>query len=194
MVHFAGLSDTELISKCLNQDAEAWEALVRRYQRLIASITFKYGLSQEDASDIFQSVCIALFQQLPSLKKQDKINSWIITVTVRECWKFRRQLKQIQTDSLDDPDDERTLELADESGLPLDESMLTVERQHLIRRAVALLPEQCRRLIEHLFFRDDSTPYAEISQQLGMPVASIGPTRARCLDKLKTSLNKIGFL
>ncbi|MEK7831832.1 MAG: sigma-70 family RNA polymerase sigma factor, partial [Acidobacteriota bacterium] len=66
-------------------------------------------------------------------------------------------------------------------------------RQHLVRRAVELLPEQCRRMIEQLLFPDEPLPYAEISRQLGMPVASIGPTRARCLDKLKSALQKIGF-
>lgn len=166
--------------------------LVRRYQRLIASITFKYGLSPEDASDILQSVSMILFQQLPSLRKQDKLSSWIITVTVRECWKFR--VRGVQTDSLDDPERNPANELADQSHQLMDESLLLLERQHLIRRAVENLSEQCRHLIEHLFYRDDPTPYAEISQRLDMPVASIGPTRARCLEKLKASLNKIGFL
>jgi DNA-directed RNA polymerase specialized sigma24 family protein len=71
--------------------------------------------------------------------------------------------------------------------------LLSLERQHLVRQAIALLPGQCRRLLEQLFYRDLPTPYTEISRQLGMPVASIGPTRARCLNKLKASLKKIGF-
>lgn len=191
MTDYARLSDAELISQCLEQDAEAWEVLVRRYQRLIASITFKYKLSHEDAADILQSVCFTLFQQLPSLRKQDKLSSWIITVAVRECWKFTRH--KIQTDSLDDPEQEKTLDLADETTPLADDSLLAIERQHFIRRAVESLPEQCRRLIEQLFFPDEPLPYAEISRQLGMPVASIGPTRARCLDKLKSALQKIGF-
>lgn len=191
MTDYARLSDAELISRCLEQDAEAWEVLVRRYQRLIASITFKYKLSQEDAADILQSVCFTLFQQLPLLRKQDKLSSWIITVAVRECWKFTRQ--RIQTDSFDDPEQEKALDLADESSLLADDSLLAIERQHFIRRAVESLADQCRQLIEQLFFRDEPLAYAEISRQLGMPVASIGPTRARCLEKLKSGLQKIGF-
>ncbi len=191
MTDYARLSDAELISQCLEQDAEAWEVLVRRYQRLIASITFKYKLSHEDAADILQSVCFTLFQQLPSLRKQDKLSSWIITVAVRECWKFTRH--KIQTDSLDDPEQEKTLDLADETTPLADDSLLAIEQQHFIRRAVESLPEQCRRLIEQLFFRNEPLAYTEISRQLGMPVASIGPTRARCLDKLKSALQKIGF-
>ncbi|MGE0885463.1 MAG: RNA polymerase sigma factor [Blastocatellales bacterium] len=191
MVDNTGISDADLIAKCLNQDAEAWEALVRRYQRLIASITFKYGLSPEDTADIAQSVCITLFQQLPSLRKQDKLSSWIITVTVRECWKFRR--RQVPTESLDNPEHEGQSELADHSQELPDEWLLSLERSHLLQRAVEPLPVQCRQLIEYLFYGEEALPYAEISSRMGMPVASIGPTRARCLEKLKESLKKIGF-
>jgi RNA polymerase sigma factor (sigma-70 family) len=191
MIEYVRLPDADLIARCLDQDAEAWETLLRRYQRLIASITIKFGLPSDDASDIFQSVCMTLFQQLPSLRKQDKLSSWIITVTVRECWKFRK--RQLQTDSIDDPARENTSELPDHTSLSMDESLLSLERQHLIRQAVVLLPPPCRQLIEHLFYKDDPTPYTEISRQLGMPVAGIGPTRARCLQKLKESLKKIGF-
>lgn len=165
--------------------------LVRRYQRLIASITFKYGLSSEDAADISQSVCVTLFEQLPSLRKQDKLSSWIITVTVRECWKFRR--RQVPTESLDNPERETHSELADPSQELPDEWLLSLERSHLLQRAVEPLPAQCRQLIEHLFYGEEALPYAEISRRMGMPVASIGPTRARCLEKLKASLKKIGF-
>lgn len=191
MTDYARLSDAELISRCLEQDAEAWEVLVRRYQRLIASITFKYKLSHEDAADILQSVCFTLFQQLPSLRKQDKLSSWIITVAVRECWKFTRQ--KVQTDSFDDPEQEKFFDLADGAAVLADDSLLAIERQHFIRRAVESLADQCRQLIEQLFFRDEPLAYSEISRQLGMPVASIGPTRARCLEKLKSGLQKIGF-
>jgi RNA polymerase sigma factor (sigma-70 family) len=192
MIEYVRLPDADLISRCLDQDAEAWETLLRRYQRLIASITNKFGLSSDDASDIFQSVCMTLFQQLPSLRKQDKLSSWIITVTVRECWKFRK--RQVQTDSIDASGGENSSELSDQTYHMMDESLLSLERQHLIRQAVELLPIQCRQLIQLLFYRDDPTPYSEISRQLGMPVASIGPTRSRCLDKLKEFLKKIGFI
>ncbi|HMV47750.1 MAG TPA: sigma-70 family RNA polymerase sigma factor [Blastocatellia bacterium] len=153
---------------------------------------FKYGLSSEDASDIFQSVWMTLFQQLPSLKKQEKLSSWIITVTVRECWKLKK--RSANTESLDDPESTVAAEAADQNLSPADDSLLMFEQQHLLRRAIELLPEQCRRLILRLFYRDESASYAEISLQLGMPVASIGPTRARCLDKLKASLKKLGIL
>ena len=185
------LSDSELINSCLQGDLVAWEALVRRYQRLVASITFKFHLSAEDAADVFQSVCTILFQQLAHLKQQEKLSSWMITVTVRECWKLKRQYGQVQ--SLEENEWEHLAEISDSSHLLLQDSILKVERQHLIRRAVELLSDRCRRLIEQLFYQETPAPYAEIAARLKMPVPSIGPTRARCLDKLKLELEKIGF-
>src|SRR5215469_2348102 len=93
----AGLSDAELIVRCLGKDPSAWETLIRRYQRLIASITTKFKLSPEDAADVFQLVSIDLFTQLPAFNRESKLSSWFITVTVRECWKLRRKLGQTTT-------------------------------------------------------------------------------------------------
>ena len=185
------LGDAALIARCLEQDAEAWEILIRRYQRLIASITFKYALPPDDAADVLQSVFMTLFQQLPTLRKQDKLSSWIITVTVRECQKIRKRV--LALDSLDDPEQDSLLELSDAAQLKQDEVLLTLEKQQLIRQALTQISEQCRKLLNALFYRDDPIPYAELSQQLGIPVASIGPTRSRCLTKLKLNLKKIGF-
>src|ERR1051325_7981672 len=95
------LPDAELISLCLKKDAGAWEALIRRYQRLIASITAKFKLQADDAADVFQSVSIILFKQLGSFNRESKLSSWFITVTVRECWKLRQ--KSGRTVVLDDP-------------------------------------------------------------------------------------------
>jgi RNA polymerase sigma factor (sigma-70 family) len=185
------LGDADLIARCLERDAEAWEILIRRYQRLIASITFKFGLPSEDASDVLQSVFMALFQQMSILRKQEKLSSWIITVTVRECYKVRR--RQVSTHSLDDPEQDSVLEVADTAHGTPDEALLVLERQHFLRQALTQLSEQCRDLLTALFYRDDPAPYADISQKLGIPVASIGPTRSRCLAKLKLTLKKTGF-
>ena len=191
MADYLKLTDEELIARCLERDAEAWEVLIRRYQRLIASVTYKFGLSGADAPDVFQAVCMALFQQLAGLKDQAKLSSWLITVAVRECWKLRERKRMTEAHEV--------LEWK-ESGngkesehLAVESDMLQLEKQHVVRRAVELLPLQCRRLIEHLFYHESPASYAEISRSFGIPVASIGPTRGRCLAKLKTNLEKLGF-
>jgi RNA polymerase sigma factor (sigma-70 family) len=189
MNDYLHLTDAELVARCLDEDHEAWETMVRRYQRLIASITRKFKLGAEDAADVYQAVNLALFQQMNSLRNTQKLSSWIITVAVRECWKLRE--RERRTDSLDDP---AAPDPSSDSHLLLEETVQLLEQQHLLRRAVAELSDKCRTLIEILFFRESPDSYEDISRQLGMPVPSIGPTRGRCLEKLKKNLQKINFL
>jgi RNA polymerase sigma factor (sigma-70 family) len=191
MRDYSRLSDSELLARCLAEDAAAWETLVRRYQRLVSSITFKFGLTQEDAADVLQAVFLTLFEQLETLRERAKLSSWIITVAVRECWKLRR--RRGETDSLDAPEWVAANEPADEAHLQLDADILKLQRQHLIRRAIELLPKRCRELLKLLFYTETPLSYAELSRQVGIPTASIGPTRGRCLDKLKNNLGQENF-
>ncbi|MFN0088513.1 MAG: RNA polymerase sigma factor [Blastocatellia bacterium] len=185
-------SDMDLITRCLEKDGDAWEALVRRYQRLIVSITVKFGLSAEDTADVFQSVCLILLQQLPHLRNQSKPSSWLITITVRECWKLRE--RSGKTGFLDDDEWEVVAEKSNGAQLMMDEEVLKIERQQMVRQGIESLPAQCRQLIESLFYSDPQVSYEEISKQLNIPVASIGPTRGRCLAKLREILKKKGLI
>ena len=63
-----------------------------------------------------------------------------------------------------------------------------LEQQQLVREAVESLPERCRHLLTMLFYEKDELSYADIGRRLGMPVSSVGPTRARCLEKMKRLL------
>jgi RNA polymerase sigma factor (sigma-70 family) len=187
----AGLSDSELISACLRHDADAWEILIRRYQRLIASITVKFKLQEQDAADIFQAVSVALFKQLRSFDRQAKLSSWIITVTVRECWKLRQ--RSGRTVLLDDPAWETVAESADPDASTSEDQILLIERQHLVRTALGQIGAQCQSLLRKLFYSPEQLSYAELAEETGIPVASIGPTRGRCLTKLKAALEKMGY-
>jgi RNA polymerase sigma factor (sigma-70 family) len=191
MSNYKKMADDELIARCLGSDAEAWEALVRRYQRLISSITSKFRLNTDDAADVFQSVWLILFQQLPQLKEQTKLSSWLITITVRECWKLRERIGK--TELLDDEEWERFAEQLSENGELPETEALKLERQHLLRRAIEQLGARCRDLINYLFYREEPLSYTEIGRRMRMPIASIGPTRSRCLEKLKLNLEKIGL-
>src|SRR5215510_5741988 len=82
------LDDRALVRACLKGDTDAWEALILRYQRLIYSIPIRAGFSPVDAADIFQSVCVKLLEKLSTLRKQEKISSWLMTTTTRECWRL----------------------------------------------------------------------------------------------------------
>jgi RNA polymerase sigma factor (sigma-70 family) len=186
---FTESEDSEIIAACLQGDASAWEFLILRYQRLIYSIPLKARLSPDDAADVFQAVCLKLYEKLASLRDHEKLSSWIITTTTRESWRLsNRQRKEVQADELgEDEADEKMKQLA--SGTPLiDEERIALEQQQAVRQAVTALPERCKELVTMLFYKKEELSYSEIARQMDMPVASIGPTRARCLEKLKKLL------
>jgi RNA polymerase sigma factor (sigma-70 family) len=185
----ANLSDRELVAACLEGDSPAWEALILRYQRLIYSIPIKNGFSVVDASDVFQSVCVTLLERLPTLRDHNKISSWLMTTTTRECWRVAAQWKRESTASTRDADAgrDRMSEIA--SGeLLSDELQSALEQQHIVRQAVTTLPDRCQKLISMLFYDKDDLSYVDIARRMKIPVSSIGPTRARCLEKLKKEL------
>ncbi len=187
----AQLEDHDLIALCLDGEEAAWEALIRRYQRLIYSIPLKAGLGEEIAADVFQSVCVRLVEHLKALKDRGKLASWLITTTTRECWRTsNRRRREAPIGEGGDSDDAIGLpELADERPLPEDEQ-LQLATQQRVRQALEGLPDRCRALLELLYYVEDRPSYEEISRRLEMPVPSIGPTRARCLAKLRKLLGE----
>jgi RNA polymerase sigma factor (sigma-70 family) len=190
MKDYSKAGDRQLIADCLAGESLAWEALIHRYQRLIYSIPYKYRLSPDDAADVFQSVCVAILEKLSSLRDESKLSSWIITTTVRECWKLKRRERR-GVASLDD-EDNLVADVPAEGQLP-DEIIQALEEQHLVRRGLELLDQRCRTLLSFLFYEKEDWSYEQIAGELGMPVASIGPTRGRCLKKLRDILRKLGL-
>jgi RNA polymerase sigma factor (sigma-70 family) len=185
-------ADAQLVAACLQGDSRAWEALLRRYRRLIYSIPRKYGLSPDDAADVFQSVCIALLEAMSGLRDETKISSWLITTTIRECWKVIRRQRQEVAISLSDDDEDPGIEIVSD-GQPLDEVIQAWQEQQLIRQGVEQLDQRCKTLLTYLFYEKEAWSYQQISQDLRIPASSIGPTRGRCLDKLKRILKNLGF-
>jgi RNA polymerase sigma factor (sigma-70 family) len=181
--------DRELITACLGGDHSAWEALIVRYQRLIYSIPIRARLSPDDAADIFQSVCLKLYEKLSTLRDYEKISSWLITTTTREVWRASARNRRDNVFVGAENDDERDPLSEIAATAPLaDEQRQTLEQQQIVRQSVDALPERCRNLLTLLFYEKDELSYADIARRMKMPVPSVGPTRARCLDKLKKLL------
>jgi RNA polymerase sigma factor (sigma-70 family) len=186
-------SDEALIQACREGDAAAWETLVGRYQRLVYSISRRAGLDQELASEVFQGVFAALVESLHRIERPAQIGAWLATAARRETWRVGRRERAFRVAIATGDRDERTPpDPSDGDPLP-DEMLLRLERQHLVRRAVEALDERCRRLLTLLFYREEPPPYAEIAAALGTTAGSIGPTRARCLEKLRQRLFDLGF-
>ncbi|HKS41007.1 MAG TPA: sigma-70 family RNA polymerase sigma factor [Blastocatellia bacterium] len=180
--------DRELIVACLEGDSTAWETLITRYQRLIYSIPMKARLSSDDAADIFQSVCLKLYEKLSTLRDYERISSWLITTTTREVWRVTARNRRDMTTASSDEESADAINQIPSTGPLADEQRQALEQQQIVRESVEALPERCRNLVTMLFYEKDELSYADIARRMNMPVPSVGPTRARCLEKLKKIL------
>ncbi len=186
-------SDSSLIDACRQGDAAAWEALVLRYQRLIYSIPSRAGLDEQQSAEVFQSVFARLIEHLHKLEQPDRLQAWLVTTTKRETWRLLRQLRQhTAAGSEISTDDEAAQEVPDHQPLP-HEALQRLEDQHLVRLALEQLDARCRRLLALLYYHETALSYTDIATELGVPSGSIGPTRARCLQKLRAHLDQVGF-
>jgi RNA polymerase sigma factor (sigma-70 family) len=178
--------DARLVAACLEGDQQAWEGLIDKYKKLIYSIPFKYGADAEDAADVFQSVCIEVFNSLGQLKNTDSLRSWLITVAVRQSYRWKK--KQSNHLELDAMEPEVAEELA---AVP--ETVLQIQQEQIVREVVAKLPPRCAELVRLLFFEQPPLPYAEVARRLGLATGSIGFVRGRCLERLRKILVESGF-
>ena len=183
---YKSFGDSELVGLCLGGDARAWETLIVRYRRLIYSIPVKFNFTSADASDVFQEVCRKLIEHLHELKDETKVSAWLITTTTRQCIHLRAQ--KMRESSGDEEMDEPAA-----SGVNVEDVQIQAQERQTLREAVEELPDRCQRLLELLYFDVTSPSYEDISRMMSMPVASIGPTRARCLEKLRTILRRKGI-
>lgn len=182
-----GRSDARLVRECLKGNEEAWSALIDKYKNLIYSIPVKYGFSPDEASDVFQAVCVELLGELPKIRKPAALPKWIMQVTAHKCFRDKRQ--RLRVDQLDENHTSKLEPVPPEAEGILREAE---EEQHL-REAMAGLPPRCQELVRMLFFEDPAREYREIAKSLGIAVGSIGFIRQRCLDKLRRHLADAGF-
>jgi RNA polymerase sigma factor (sigma-70 family) len=180
--------DATLVSRCIRGDASAWPLLINRYQRLVYAIVTRTGVDEHAAADIFQTVFTRLLQHLPRIADPSRLQAWIVTTAKREALlqRNRSQRNVSMTRADDSPDDGAEWDLADES--PIAEEVLDeLQQLNHVRGALDKLDERCRELLLLLFREDgDKVSYEEVSRRTGTAVGSIGPTRSRCLDKLRT--------
>ena len=170
----------DLVARVKGSDKRAWDALVERYTPLIWSICRKYRLGRADADDVGQNVWLRLVDQLDKIRDPAALAGWLATTTRRECGRLVRA-GHAPGAAACGPDAEI---IPDEQAEAVEQELLAAERHAALREAFTCLPPQGQRLITMLI-ADPPVPYAEISARLGMPVGSIGPTRSRCLDKMR---------
>ncbi len=166
-----------LVRAAASGDAGAWQAIVDRYGPLIMGVLRRYGLSRADAADVNQTVWLRLVEHLDRIREPEALPGWIAQTTRHEC------LRLIRADRRTELYDPLTAAFG-ATVADLDEPLLAAERRQALRDAYADLPERCRGLIA-LLLADPPLSYEEIGDRLGVPVGSVGPTRGRCVHKLR---------
>jgi RNA polymerase sigma factor (sigma-70 family) len=185
--------DATLVRRCQQGDGHAWGQLVARYQRLVYAIVTRMGLDEHAAADVFQAVFEKLVQHLPRLREPDRLQAWIVTTAKREGLAARRQgQRHVSMTRADEDEGDGSAEWDVADDAPRAEQLLDdLQQLDLLRNGLDRLDERCRELLL-LVFRDEDERlgYDEVGRRLGLPVGSIGPTRARCLGKLRKLLGE----
>ena len=171
---------TRLVTSARAGDNEAWDALVERYAPLIWSICRRYRLTEAEAADVGQNVWLYLVGQLDKLRDPAALAGWLVTTTQRECGRALRTARGPQAAG-HEPDLET---IPDKKTVTAEEGLLAAERHAALREAFTRLPPRYQQLLTFLM-ADPPVPYAQISAGLGIPVGAIGPTRGRCMNKLR---------
>lgn len=170
-----------LVTRARDGDEAAWDELVERYAQLVWSIGHRYRLSAADIDDVGQSVWLRLVEHLSTLREPAALPGWIATTSQRECLRLLRIGRRSEpADPLAEDHD-----IVDDA-VSVDDDLLLQERRSAARAAFAQLSLRCQQLLL-LLIEDPPKSYSEISRALHMPIGSIGPSRARCLDKMRHS-------
>jgi RNA polymerase sigma factor (sigma-70 family) len=170
----------DLVTRARNRDKQAWDELVERYAPLIWSICRRHHLGGADADDVGQNVWLQLVNHLETLHDPAALPGWLATTTRRECGRALRTARGSHAAGYV----HEVESIPDEQAETADQELLAAERYAALRQAFGDLPPFSQQLVA-LLAQDPPVPYAEISARLGIPVGSIGPSRSRCLDKLR---------
>jgi RNA polymerase sigma factor (sigma-70 family) len=173
---------TRIVSAAAHGDQQSWDLIVARYSGLLWGVTRAHRLGTADAADVVQTTWLRLVEHLPQIRNPEGIGSWLATTARRECLGLLRSGARCQ------PSEE--IELLVDAGAEhaeLDSALLTAERDAELWAAFNRLPTRDQALLR-LLAVDSPPSYQEISAALGMPIGSIGPTRARSLERLRREL------
>lgn len=176
----------DLLLRCRDGDSSAWEELVERYERLVFGVAVREGLDRDDAADVTQTVFEALLTSLHAIREGERVAAWLMTVTRRQVWRVRtRRLKERPVSEMD-PDAEPAGSTV--AGASPEDSDRVLD----LYEALSSLDEPCRQLLTALYFDPSEPSYEEVALRLGRPVGSIGPSRGRCLKRLRHILAEGG--
>ena len=182
---------TDLVRRAARGDQPAWRAIVEQYSRLVWSVARGYRLSEAQTADAVQTTWLRLLEHLSEIREPDRLPGWLRTTAQRVCLAMLRDARrEAPIESCEETTVDARWPVAEEAGP--EECALRRDHQLLVRRAVATLPQRHQALLG-LLVSPTPVSYQEISAGLGMPVGSIGPTRARILARLRLELETAGL-
>lgn len=196
---------TKLVDACLHGDAAAWNELIRRYAKLVHSVPVRYGLTPMEVDDVGQEVFFILTQNLYQIEDPERLPSWLLTTARRATWRMiqkRRRERPSDAGPLSDENEGEPMppQSGEKAGTflgsispSMHELLDGWNQQQALGEGLERLDNRCRELLHLLFLAHEEPSYDEISEQLHMPTGSIGPTRNRCLRKLRAILEELGY-
>lgn len=172
---------TEIWSDVLNGDQAAWEKIVTHYANLVFAVAGRSGLAGSDAEDCAQQVWMALYTGRHRVERPESLPAWLVSTTRRKAARLLRRQKTA---------DRAHRQLSSNpTPLPPDETIMHWQRSAQLELALERLDDRCRNLMHAVFFAESGKSYREIARDLGIPLNSLGPTRSRCLKKLRKILD-----
>jgi RNA polymerase sigma factor (sigma-70 family) len=172
------MDTTALLGAAAQGDQSAWNSIVDRYQSLLWSVVRSYRLSDSDAQDVIQTTWLRLVEHLGSLRDAEALAGWLGTTVRRECLQLFRRSGRISTTNGDE------WEQVVDPAPPIDHALLVDERDAALWRALTALSDRCQRLLR-ILMASPPPAYGAVAAALDMPVGSIGPSRQRCLERLR---------
>ncbi|GAB4424678.1 MAG: sigma-70 family RNA polymerase sigma factor [Anaerolineae bacterium] len=177
--------DQVLLRGCQKGNPQAWEALLNKYERLVFSIPLNYGLSHDDAADITQLTFTILLRSLDKLDEDSHLGAWLATVARRHTWRLLERRRRESVNEAEDLTESESFQ-----GQAASDFMNRWELLEWLDYGLTRIGGRCRRLLQALYFDPQQPSYAEVAADLEIPVGSVGPTRARCLERLRQILQK----
>jgi RNA polymerase sigma factor (sigma-70 family) len=181
-----------LVAAAARGEQEAWARLVTRYTPLVVAIINRFQLSRADAADVNQTVWLRVVENLDRLREPAALPMWIAKTTRHECIRQRRSSQRTLPFDPLAAAEVRWGVAGLVEGPTVDDDLLRAERHQALRDGVAQLSPRCQQMLT-MMLREPPLSYEEIGEQMGMPLGSVGPTRGRCLDKLRKCPALVAF-
>lgn len=178
-------SDRYLIRACRKGQVEAWQGLLDKYERIVIAIPRRYGLSVDDAADVTQLTFTILVESIDKLPEDSKLGGWLTTVARRHTWRLLERNRRQGVDKY------AVLDEGTQTPAGGDTDMLeNWELGEWLDKELSKISELCRNLLFALYLDPGQPSYAEVAARLGMAIGSVGPTRMRCLERLRRTMDE----